>query len=182
MTNPKKASPHLPLLQAMFPQKLMLSADEVARVLGWAVTSLRANLSGPTPILRTVKVGGRRMMFVVAVAQYLDALLANQSAAPQCSVVGPRPTKARNPRASAPSPAVPDNGSATQNAHPTRSQKPSRRAAAWEAAHADTVRAQTARRVQRHRQKDPDQYRKYMRDLTRKKRAATAKNSAARGK
>lgn len=182
MTKPQKASPHLPLLQAMFPQKLMLSADEVARVMGWAVTSLRANLSGPAPILRTVKVGGRRMMFVVAVARYLDALLANQSAAPQRSAVGSRPTKARNHRASAPSPEVPDNGSAAHNARPAQIQKPLRRANAREAAHADTVRAQTARRVQRHRQKDPDQYRKYMRDLMRKKRAATKKKSAARGK
>lgn len=54
----------------------------------------------------------------------------------------------------------------------TNSGKRTRRATAWEAAHPDMVRKQTALRVRRHRQKDPDKYREYMRRYMKKKRAA----------
>ena len=60
----------------------------------------------------------------------------------------------------------------------TNSGKWVRRAAAWEAAHRDTVRKQTALRVQRHRQKDQDKYREYMRQYMKKKRAADRQNKS----
>ncbi len=48
-----------------------------------------------------------------------------------------------------------------------------RRAAKWEADHKEAVREQTAERVRRHREKDPDAHRAYMREYMRKKRAVS---------
>ncbi|OCB02620.1 hypothetical protein BBC27_11875 [Acidithiobacillus ferrivorans] len=46
-----------------------------------------------------------------------------------------------------------------------------RRAAVWEAANADKVREQTAKRVAAHRARDPEAYRAYMRAYMKNRRA-----------
>lgn len=46
-----------------------------------------------------------------------------------------------------------------------------RRATGWEAANADTVREQTAKRVAAHRARNPEQYREYMREYMKNRRA-----------
>lgn len=46
-----------------------------------------------------------------------------------------------------------------------------RRAAGWEARNADKVREQTAKRVKAHRARNPEQYKEYMREYMKQKRA-----------
>lgn len=46
-----------------------------------------------------------------------------------------------------------------------------RRAAGWEAANADKVREQTAKRVAAHRARNPEAYKEYMREYMKQRRA-----------
>ncbi len=68
------SSVHLPLLRDMFPKTLNISVSDAAGVIGWQCGSLKNELARPHPILRSVKIGRRRMVPLVDLARYLDGL------------------------------------------------------------------------------------------------------------